>query len=134
MNQFLQNWKHRWQRAWRKHAARTQLELMSSAERMRLADDVGISGVDLRRFHCSHNGPSELMPRRLGQLGVDVGYVKYELPATYRDLERVCAGCKAARRCERDLARGDAQAGMRSYCLNAATIDSLCLDRAERRA
>ena len=133
MNQFLQNWKHRWQSAWRKQAARTEVELMSGTERMRLAEDVGMSGADLRRFHSLHNTASELMPRRLCQLGIDVGYVKYDLPATYRDLERVCAGCKSSRRCERDLARGDAQSGMGSYCLNSATIDWLCLDRPGRK-
>jgi hypothetical protein len=72
------------------------------------------------------------MPRRLCELGIDPLFVKYGLPATYRDLERVCTGCKSAGRCERDLARGDAQSGMDTYCLNSATIDALLLDRSSR--
>jgi hypothetical protein len=69
------------------------------------------------------------MPQRLRALGIDPGYVQHGLPATYRDLERVCATCKSARRCERDLARGDAQSGMDGYCLNAPTMDSLMVGR-----
>jgi hypothetical protein len=76
-------------RAMRNHAAARELESMPVTERMRLADDVGVSGTDLRLFHCTHNGPEELMPRRLKQLGIDAGYVKYDLPAIYCDLERV---------------------------------------------
>jgi hypothetical protein len=49
--------------------------------------------------------------------------------ATYQDLQRVCASCKAWRRCARDLANGDVETGMRSYCLNAPTIDALVVDR-----
>jgi hypothetical protein len=41
------------------------------AERMRLADDVCMSGTDLRRFNCTHGGPTKLMPSRLEQLGID---------------------------------------------------------------
>jgi hypothetical protein len=109
--------------------SKQELDALPAAERVRLAQDVGFPGSDLRRFACSHEGPQKLMPQRLGALGVDAGYVKHALPATYRDLERVCGACKSARRCERDLARGDAQAGMNDYCLNAPTIDSLIVGR-----
>jgi hypothetical protein len=102
------------------------------AELRHLADDVGLSGTDLRRFTCAHDGPAELMPKRLELLGVDPAYVKHAEPATYRDLERVCAMCASSRRCAEDLAKGDAQAGMESYCLNAFTIDSLLADRPSR--
>jgi hypothetical protein len=74
-------------------------------------------------------GPTQLMPRRLQQLGLDPDYVKVAQTATYQDLERVCAVCNAWRRCARDLAFGDVQAGMRCYCLNSATIDALTVDR-----
>jgi hypothetical protein len=40
----------------------------------------------------------------------------------------VCATCKSSRQCARDLARGDAQTGMETYCLNAPTVDSLIVD------
>lgn len=130
----LQAWRQRWKRAVESRSSARELDAISPAERLRLADDVGMSGTDLRRFHCTHDGPTKLMPQRLEQLGIDPAYVRYHMAATYRDLERVCATCRSARRCARDLASGDVQAGMESYCPNSATIDSLLLDRPARVA
>ena len=65
------------------------------------------------------------------ELGLDPAYLRYARTATYRDMERVCGTCRAWRRCARDLAKGDVQAGMRSYCFNAPTIDALTVDRFE---
>ncbi len=121
-----------WQRARRNRQTLRELDALSPIDRRLLADDVALSGTDLRRFTCTHEGPTDLMPERLRQLGIDPAFVKYARTATYRDLERVCATCKSSRRCARDLARGDAQTGMDSYCLNAPTIDSLIVDWPER--
>jgi len=65
---------------------------------------------------------------RLQQLGLDPGYVKMCCPSTYEDLERVCASCKSRRLCARDLARGDVESGMRSYCPGSPTIDALVVN------
>jgi hypothetical protein len=119
----------RWRRVLSNQRSAKELDALSPGERFRLSEDVGLLGSDVRRFNCTHDGPEKLMPRRLSALGIDPGYVKHGLPATYRDLERVCATCKSARRCERHLAKGDAQAGMNGYCLNAPTIDSLIVGR-----
>jgi hypothetical protein len=94
----------------------------------KMAQDIGLGTTTLWSLSCNHPGPSELMPRRLKQLGVDPDYVQVALTATYQDLERVCATCKAWRCCARDLANDDVQAGMSSYCLNAFTIDTLTVD------
>jgi hypothetical protein len=130
MKAHLQTWRQRWKRALQNRMTARELEAISPAERMRLADDVCMSGTDLRRFNCTHDGPSKLMPSRLEQLGIDPAYVRLDMVGTYRDLERVCATCRSARRCARDLAKGNSQAGMGSYCLNSATIDALLVDRA----
>jgi hypothetical protein len=100
-----------------------------ASELRRIAQDVGVNERDLRDLHCSHPGPAELMPERLRELGLDPAYVEQALPATYRDLQRVCAACKAWRRCSHDLDSNDVQAGMDGYCLNASTIDALTVDR-----
>jgi hypothetical protein len=94
----------------------------------RIMKDIGLSAHDLRALQCSHPGPGELMPRRLEQLGLDVAYVKVFHTSTYQDLERVCASCKAWQLCARDLARGDVQSGLQSYCLNGPTIDALVVE------
>ena len=70
----------------------------------------------------------ELMPLRLQQLGLDPVYVKVCCTSAYHDLERVCASCKSRRICARDLARGDVEPGMRSYCPDAPTIDALVVN------
>jgi hypothetical protein len=69
------------------------------------------------------------MPTRLQELGLDPEFVKYARTATYRDMERVCGTCKAWRRCARDLANCDVQAGMDSYCLNGPLIAALIVDQ-----
>ena len=118
-----------WQRAVLYRRSMAELAAFPPNELHRIAQDVGLSKRDLRSLACSHPGPSELMPKRLQELRLDPAYVKYARTATYRDMERVCGTCKAWRRCARDLAKGDVQAGMRSYCLNAPTIDALTVDR-----
>jgi uncharacterized protein YjiS (DUF1127 family) len=132
MNRHLQTWVQHWHRAMRNCRAVRELDAFSPAERRHLAEDVGLSGTDLRQFNCTHDGPTEFMPVRLRELGIDPASIKHARTATYRDLERVCATCKSSRRCARDLAGGDVQAGMGSYCLNAPTIDSLIVDWPER--
>ncbi len=119
----------RWQRMVRNRRSMAELAACPPSELRRMAQDVGLSHTDLRSLSCSHPGPSELMPRRLQQLGLDPAYVKFARTATYRDLERVCATCRAWRRCARDLANDDAQVGMRGYCPNAPTINALTVDQ-----
>jgi hypothetical protein len=109
----------------RKRRSLAELAACSPSELERIARDVGVSVSDLRIMATAHRGPSELMPQRLTLLGLDPAYVKSALTDTYRDLERTCAMCTAWRRCARDLAKGDVQAGMGSYCLCAPAIDAL---------
>jgi len=71
---------------------------------------------------------AELMPWRLQQMGLDPGYMKACRTSTYQDLERVCASCKSRRLCEQDLAAGNVEPGMKSYCPNAPTIDAMVVD------
>ena len=120
-----------WRGAQQQRRSMAELAACPPDELHRIAQDVGLSDRDLRSLTCSRPGPSELMPKRLQELGLDPAFVKYARRATYRDMERVCSTCKAWRRCERDLAKGDVQAGMGSYCLNAPTIDALTIDRLE---
>jgi hypothetical protein len=113
----------------RRRSSLAELAACPPTELQRIARDVGVSVSDLRIIAAAHPGPGELMPRRLALLGLDPAYVRSALTATYRDLERTCAMCPAWRRCARDLARGDVQAGMDSYCLCSPTIDALNVAR-----
>jgi hypothetical protein len=122
---FLMRLRQTWRRALSKRRAINELAACPSGELTRIASDMGLSGDDLRRLCRSHNGPSELLPQRLQLLGIDPEFVRHAAPTTFRDLARVCASCRASRRCARDLVRGDVQAGMDSYCLNGPSIDAL---------
>ena len=99
--------------------------------------------LPLSKLHAWHHGirlnresarelydwaDAELMPWRLQELGLDPGYVKMCCTSTYEDLERVCASCKSRRLCARDLARGDVESGMQSYCPGSPTIDALVVN------
>jgi hypothetical protein len=70
----------------------------------------------------------ELLSERLQQLRLDRDYIKVCCPSVYQELERVCASCKLHRLCAQDLASGDVESGMRSYCPNAPTIDALVVN------
>jgi hypothetical protein len=118
-----------WQRFAHDRRSMAELAKCPASEVRRIAQDVGVNERDLRTPRCNHPGPSELMPQRLWRLGVDPAYVEQALPATYGDLERVCATCGSWRRCSQDLANNDVQAGMDDYCLNALTIDMLTVSR-----
>jgi hypothetical protein len=122
---------NRWRGALHRRRSMAALSACPPNELHHIAQDVGLSDRDLKSLACSNYGPSELMPKRLQELGLDPAFFRYARAAAYRDMERVCGTCKAWRRCERDLAKGDVQAGMRRYCLNAPTIDALTIDRLE---
>jgi hypothetical protein len=107
--------------------ANNELASCPPGELRRIAAEVGVSTTDLRQLCQNHVGPSELLPQRLNMLGIDANYLQQEMPLTLRDLARVCSACQASRRCARDLARGDVEAGMASYCLNGATLDDMTL-------
>ncbi len=128
-NSVLSPLRRRIRRALENRRSLAELHGATAGEIRQIAQDVGLSAQGLLSTGCSHPGPSELMPQRLEKLGLDPSYLKVALTATYRDMERVCATCKAWRQCARDMAHGDVETGMHSYCLNAPTIDALMVER-----
>jgi hypothetical protein len=122
---FLTRLRQSWRRAVSRRRTIGELAASAPGELTRIASDVGLSGEDLRHLCCGHMGPSELLPQRLQLLGIDPEFLRHAAPTTFRDLARVCASCKASRRCARDLGCGDVQAGLDDYCLNSPTIDAL---------
>ena len=123
----------KWQHLRRKRKSLAELDTFPPSDLQHIAQDVGVSVSDLRVVAAAHRGPGELLPRRLTLLGLDPAYIVSAQTTTYRDLERTCAMCPAWRRCARDLAKGDVQAGMGSYCLASPTIDALTVDQAGPR-
>jgi uncharacterized protein YjiS (DUF1127 family) len=122
---FLVRLRQAWRRALSNRRGVNELAACPPGELRRIASDVGLTDGDLRQLSYSPVGSSELLLQRLQLLRIDPEFARHAAPATFRDLARVCASCKASRRCRRDLARGDVQAGMDGYCLNGPTIDAL---------
>ncbi len=120
--------RERWHRAMRNLRSKRELAALPADDLRAIAHDVGMSELELRSLRCGHPGPSELMPERMRQLGVDPVYLANAHAATFRDMARVCANCGSWRQCARDLEKGDVQAGMNSYCANTPTLDALSVD------
>jgi len=91
----------------------------------RIARDIGVSAADLRTLDQSGDRPLAL-PRMMAALMLDPAAVARRDPETFRDLQRVCALCRSKKRCERDLADGDAAIHFEDYCPNAGTLRALC--------
>src|SRR5262245_35748535 len=105
--------------------ARMELAACPAYEQHRIAADIGLCLSDLTRLSCTHCGPTELLPRRLHQLGLDPEFVGRAAPALYRDLVQVCASCRDWRQCRNDLGHGNVQIGLDIYCLNPKRLVSL---------
>jgi hypothetical protein len=128
----LQRLRQTWQRSRNRRRALNELAACPPGELKRIASDVGLTGSDLRHLCRDDHGASELLLKRLQLLGLDPQFVRQNVPALFRDLSRVCASCQASRRCARDMAHGNVQAGMATYCPNRFTIDLLTVGDTER--
>jgi hypothetical protein len=85
-----------------------------------------------KRGECSfvpgHHTPveqSDLLPRRMTALGLDANTVAWFDPATFRDLERLCARCEYHELCRWHLKQDHANPIWQKYCPNWATLDAL---------
>jgi hypothetical protein len=120
-----------WHRTMQRRRTLKELAACSRQELDRIASDVGLSGDQLRQ-HCRYgHGIPELLLQRLQLLDIDPEFVRQAAPTLFRDLVRVCASCADSRRCARDLANSDVQAGMSTYCPNGASIDMLTVSRGD---
>jgi hypothetical protein len=118
-----------WQRSVQRRQTLNELAACPPQELNRIAADVGLSGNELHQICRRDHGASELLPQRLQLLAIDPEFVRRDAPTLFRDLARVCASCRDSRRCARDLAHGNVQAGMTSYCPNGPSIDLLTVSR-----
>jgi hypothetical protein len=117
----------RWLEAWRKaRDLKRDFAGCSGAEIDRVLFEAGLTRSDLENMARHSYGPDNLLPQRLAAEGIDADKLHRFEAAVYREIYRVCAGCRSVGRCESDLQSHDAiQADWRSYCLNADTITAL---------
>lgn len=102
-------------------------------EMSRIAHDLGLSEAELKIL--ARQGPQSphLLYERVRELGLDRQDIAKAGPAVTRDLEHTCAMCQSQRRCAKDLARHDVEAG-RTYCGNETTLQALKDDKAHHES
>jgi hypothetical protein len=114
---------------WRRQViARRELQTLDACgreEEAKLARDLGLSLVDLRKLMRTVPAGTTLLLRRMAALDLDPKEVSEIEPLLFRDLERVCTLCGSRRRCSRDLAHNSADPAWESYCPNVATLKIL---------
>ncbi|MGD9767702.1 MAG: DUF6455 family protein [Pseudolabrys sp.] len=106
-------------------------DLEEGGELSRIAHDLGLTESELKML--ARKGPQspQLLYDRLRELGLDRQDLAKAGPAVMRDLEHTCAMCHSQRRCAKDLARHDVEAG-RTYCGNETTLQELKADKAHQ--
>jgi hypothetical protein len=68
---------------------------------------------------------SEILSRRMLALQLDKDEIARVEPATFRELQRLCASCESREQCEMGLADDFADVAWHAYCPNAAILNAL---------
>lgn len=122
--QRLQAWRERRERA-------EEFRSIGPHDTERLLRDVDLHMSDMPVVLQGSPGRAELLDRRLTALRLDPTYLEVSDRELYRDLQRACLRCTSWRRCARDLARDNVQAGLESYCPNGHAIDQFLVGETE---
>jgi len=114
-----------WQRARARWMRLHELDRLSSSEIDRMAQEVGLSGIEFLRVAIAPDGTAALLARRLAGLHLDPEAIRLISPLLLRDLQRACALCSEKQRCADDMAEDPNPVGWDSYCNNAGTLKTL---------
>lgn len=127
----LQTAPFRWLESWRKsRELKRDFAGCSGSEIDRVLFEAGLTRNDLENLARHSYGPENLLPQRLAAEGIDPDVMRRFEAAIYREIQRVCAGCRSVNQCESDLGSKDqVQADWKSYCLNADTITELSANK-----
>lgn len=120
-------------RIWqRRRAAMAELDHCGSAERHRIAADLGMNEGELCVLAGRWPDNLDLLRQRLDQLKLNASDGAQIEPEVRRDLQRTCALCASKRRCTRDLERNPADPMWEDYCPNAITLSALLAEAGRR--
>lgn len=97
----------------------------SRAELRHMAEDLSLAESDLLAMAAQGRDNTTLMEGMMRARGLDPDQVRYAFVMLARDAERVCTGCRATRRCRRELDTETAALHCHEYCPNAHTFDDL---------
>ena len=91
----------------------------------KIANDLGMTPVDLRELASKGPGAADLLKKMLLALKVDPKALSEIDQHVTRDLQRLCTTCGAKRRCKHELAAGTAVKNMHEFCPNAVSLETL---------
>jgi len=113
-------------RIWqRRPAAMAELEHCGSAERQRIANDIGMNEDELWVLAGRWPDSIDLLRHRIEQLKLNSADGAQIEPEVMRDLQRTCALCMSKRRCTNDFAKRPNNPVWQEYCPNAMTFSAL---------
>lgn len=114
-----------WINKHRVNGVRNELGQCTPEDAMQIAKDLGIPVGDLQGLTAKEAGAANALPKMLTALSLDAQALTGGDPAVMRDLQRTCILCDHKRRCQRELAGGNAPQHFRKFCPNAYTFDAL---------
>ena len=123
-----------WWRNWRtQRNALGELNGCGADEAAHIARDIGVAPEELRVLAARWPDASDLLSRRIADVGLKEQQIEATEPQALRDLQRVCTQCEDRARCKRDLDRRKTGGAWRDYCPNIATLDALRTEDRDRR-
>jgi hypothetical protein len=109
---------------WLKHRRElSEIRKLDRTEFNLIANDLRVSPHDLDALVALGTHGADELPHMLKGLGIDEADLKRTAPLLLRDMQRVCALCRAKSHCDRELSAGTAAAHYEGYCPNASNID-----------
>jgi hypothetical protein len=112
---FLSRLRDWWQR-------RSELDTMDPDELERMANDLGMTGSELKDLAARGPDAAHLLYERMRALDLTEADVERVALGLMRDLERTCARCSDKGVCQRDLAMRPDDPDWAGYCPNAAAL------------
>jgi len=102
-----------------------ELDHIEAPELERMARDLGVTPSELRALAGRGPHAADLLLERMAFAGLDpVAFAEAE-PASFRDLQRLCATCGSKGECARDLASPLTSEALPGYCVNRDTLRAL---------
>jgi hypothetical protein len=102
-----------------------ELERLEGPELERMAQETGLTSVELRALAAHGPHAADLLPLRMAAAGLDPVAFEETDPATFRDLQRLCATCRSKGECAHDLAWPLTAEALPDYCPNRDTLRAL---------
>jgi hypothetical protein len=118
-------------RYWQRLSSVAEFDRLDGQEKTRIANELGISGDELRILASKDKNSADLLLRRMETIGLQPCNIN---PAVMRDLQRCCSNCRDKVVCLHELEDKPRKVTWPSYCPNEATLGALTDEQTRRTA